>query len=139
MHTPLRSVEPTASTVGAKKGCDDCGLRLMAHTHLIRAELELATHSCDYFEKEWDVLKTGHSLISCPVTTFINGFGLYCNLYRSLMGFYMTPAMKVEDRFRPANNFPVLLGPHGSDFNDITTALECLIPLDKGMKPIING
>lgn len=55
------------------------------------------------------------------------------------MGFYMTPAINREDRLPSANNFPILLGPHGSDFNDVTAALECLLHLDKGVMVTVNG
>lgn len=118
---------------------DSKTLSPMAHTHPVRAELEVEEYGREYFASEWDAKNADYDVMSCPVTTFIDGFGLYSNSYRSLMGLYMTPALPLEDRLRPLNNFPILLGPHGSDFNDVIKALECLLPLDKGIFMTING
>ena len=57
----------------------------LCHTHPIRAELELQEFGRHWFVKQWDV-KAGNVCISAPVQTFIDGFGLYRNSYRSLMG-----------------------------------------------------
>lgn len=39
----------------------------------------------------------------------------------------------------PAEEFPILLGPRGSDFNEVIKALECLLPLDKCVFMELNG
>lgn len=67
-----------------------------------------------------DVLPT----LSVPLLGFIDGFGVHRSSYRSLMGFYVTPAALPEDlRSREANISPIALGPHGSDFGDVVKAL----------------
>lgn len=78
----------------------------MAHTHTIRAELELEQYSREYFAENWDVASTPHQVLSCPMTSFIDVFGLYSNSYRSMMGFYMTPCLLLEYRLLPLKNFP---------------------------------
>ena len=49
-----------------------------------------------------DTFYSEEKVISIPYQLFIDGFGLYRNIYRSLVGFYMIPAAK----------FPKILGPH---------------------------
>jgi hypothetical protein len=63
----------------------------LCQTHPIRAELEIHQFGRTVFEQDWDVQKNNKCL-SVPLLTFIDGFGLYRNSYRSLMGFYQTPA-----------------------------------------------
>jgi hypothetical protein len=56
------------------------------------------------------------------------------------MGFYTIPAgFTIREKNRRANVFPITLGPHGSQIDDIITALSSLRPLDKGITTIING
>lgn len=57
----------------------------LCHTHPIRAELELREFGRRQFIEEWDFSK-GLKCLSVPLLTFIDGFGLYRNSYRSLMG-----------------------------------------------------
>lgn len=53
--------------------------------------------------------------ISLPHTTFIDGFGLFRNSYRTLVGMYITLAgLNAHERRRRAITFPVLLSPHGA-------------------------
>jgi hypothetical protein len=71
---------------------------------------------------------------------FVDGFGLYCNMYRSLMGVYLTLAsMNLRQRSRRANMFPLTLGPHGSNFSDVISSIVGLAQLDKGIEIEING
>ena len=93
----------------------------MCHTHAIRAELEIEHYTRALYEEEWDIAVDGVvPTMSLPLLTFIDGFGVYRNSYRSLMGFYVTPAALCEnDHCREANVFPIALGPHGSTFSDI--------------------
>jgi hypothetical protein len=57
--------------------------------------------------------------------TFIDGFGLYRNAYRSIMGIYLIPAaLSFQERARRANVFPLTLGPHGSNFADVIGAMK---------------
>ena len=68
--------------------------------------------------------------------TFIDGFGLYRNAYRSLMGMYFIPAaLSFQERARRANVFPLTLGPHGSNFADVIGAMRArLAALDRGLE-----
>ncbi|KAI1207273.1 uncharacterized protein F4807DRAFT_435103 [Annulohypoxylon truncatum] len=113
----------------------------LCHTHPIRADLEIKHYGRDMFEFEWDQRRpNAKPIISLPFLAFIDGFGVFSNSYRSLMGFYITPAGLVEeDRSRPGNILPVVIGPHGSDFGDVVKALGTLADLDRGVTMNING
>jgi hypothetical protein len=72
--------------------------------------------------------------ISVPYQLFIDGFGVYRNMYRSIMGIYMIPAcLSAADRAKPVNIYPITLGPHGSNFRDVIASLQRLSVLDKGL------
>lgn len=66
---------------------------------------------------------------------FINGFGVYNNMYYSLMGIYMIfSAQSVCDRSRLDNVFPLTLGPHDSFLQDVLIAHRVFIrKLEVGM------
>lgn len=64
----------------------------------------------------------------------MNDFGLYRNSYRSLMGVYIQiAAFNFHERMRRASVFPLTLGPHGSNLNDIVNALQGLRHFNKGV------
>ncbi|EHK15928.1 uncharacterized protein TRIVIDRAFT_65245 [Trichoderma virens Gv29-8] len=109
----------------------------------IRAELELQVYGRSWFETRWDRLapnNQGPFPIALPCTTFIDGFGLFRNSYRTLVGMYMTLAgLCAAERRRRANTLPILLSPHGSVFEEAIDALRCFIPLDKGVELDIHG
>lgn len=51
---------------------------------------------------------------SLPLINFIDGFGLYRNMYRSIIGFYFTLAgLLYKERMWRTNVIPFTLGPHG--------------------------
>ncbi|KAI8171048.1 hypothetical protein KHU50_005759 [Colletotrichum sp. SAR 10_65] len=112
----------------------------LCHTHPIRAELELSTYGREMFET-WDKKRAaGIRIRSCPVLVFIDGFGIYRNSYRSLVGVYLIiAALNGLDRHRAANIFPITLSPHGSNFDDTIRALQSLGQLDKEVVMNING
>jgi hypothetical protein len=117
--------------------CKTSSLIPLCHTHPIRAELEIATYGRSMFE-QWDD-KEG-DVISCPILIFIDGFGLYRNSYRSLIGVYAIVAgLIAEDRNRQANVFPLTLSPHGSNFDDTVKSLQSLGALDRGVRASIKG
>jgi hypothetical protein len=58
----------------------------------------------------------------------MDGFGLYCNMYRSMMGMYMILA----GLSRRCNVLPLTLGPHGSNMEDIVSTIESI--LHKGVE-----
>ncbi|KAI0592714.1 hypothetical protein F4775DRAFT_597943 [Biscogniauxia sp. FL1348] len=113
----------------------------LCHTHPIRGELELDCYTREYFETQWDQAQNDAiPVASIPLQTFIDGFGVFSNSYRSLLGYYITPcALKAKDRLRPGNIIPLVLGPHGSDFSDIVKGLGTLVDLDYGIEVEING
>lgn len=113
----------------------------LCHTHALRAELELEQYDRALFEMHWDTAQEDAlPTLSVPLLSFIDGFGVYRNSYRSLMGFYVTPAALPEDlRSREANIFPLALGPHGSDFSNVIKALRTMRYLDEGIEVDIRG
>lgn len=107
------------------------------HTH--RAEHELKEYGRGLYRDKWDI-SNGNKCMSVPVLTFIDGFGLYRNTQRSLMGIYnIIASMNVHDRHRRQNVLPITIGPHGSNLEDVILALQALIPLDEGVPLTING
>jgi hypothetical protein len=111
----------------------------LCQTHPLRGELELKQFGREHFEK-WDSTISGTRCISIPLLIFIDGFGVYRNSYRTLMGIYVIPAgLSAKERSRRANVFPIALGPHGSNFDEVIEALASLRPLDKGINTTLNG
>ncbi|KAL7625329.1 hypothetical protein AAE478_004545 [Parahypoxylon ruwenzoriense] len=112
----------------------------LCHTHPIRGELELNVYGRHKFEFEWDQkLPNSKPVVTLPYINFIDGFGVFSNSYRSLMGNYITPAgLSAANRLRPGNIFPLVLGPHGSDFGDVVKALGTLGILDRGVNMTID-
>ena len=97
-----------------------------------RGELELKTHGRKYFCDNFDATKS--KCLSLPYLLFLDGFGLYRNSYRSLMGVYLIPAsFSSSERMRRVNVFPITLGPHGSNLNDVLDTLSTLRDIDKGV------
>ncbi|KAI1485633.1 hypothetical protein F5X96DRAFT_674446 [Biscogniauxia mediterranea] len=113
----------------------------LCHTHPTRAELELDCYGRYTYENEWDRDREGTLPVkSFPILSFIDGFGVFSNSYRTLMGFYFTPAAMTEtERARPGSIFPIVLGPHASEFSDVIAALRTMAYLDQGIVQEING
>ena len=110
----------------------------LCQTQPLRGDLELRHFSRKHFVCQFDLSKS--SCLSVPYISFIDGFGLYRNSYRSLMGFYITfAAFTARERTRRANVLPVTLGPHGSNFEDVVRALVHLAELDEGLILEIKG
>ncbi|KAL9593508.1 MAG: hypothetical protein Q9219_007519 [cf. Caloplaca sp. 3 TL-2023] len=100
-----------------------------------RGELELAVYGRQFFER-----LAQNKTLSVPVLTFIDAFGLYRNMYRSLMGVYCTIAnLNWRERKRRANVLPLTLGPHGSNFGDVIRTLQpALEQLAEGVPMLLN-
>ena len=99
-------------------------------------ELELATYGRQHFLDNFKPQKC----ICLPYLNFIDGFGLYRNMYRTLMGIYIIlSSMNVRDRSRRSNVFAIALGPHGASFESIIESLVALRELDEGIAMEING
>ena len=113
----------------------NCTLRPAFMLHPIKAELELECFGRKHFMDH-----LGIKTISLPLLCFIDGFGLFRNMYRCLDGCYVTLAsMDLRQRSRRANVFPLTLGPHGSDFGEVFTSMAGLTQLDGGIVLTING
>lgn len=109
-------------------------IRPVFKTEPPRAELEISTFGREYF------VKNRGNTISMPLILFIDGFGLYRNMYRSITGIYFTPAsLKLEQRNRRQNVFTLTLGSHSSDLSEILRAIDGLTELDKGIDMEIDG
>ena len=107
--------------------------------HPIRGELEIATFGRDWLQ-QLDTLATNRRTFSLPFLTFIDGFGLYRNTYRTLMGMYFILAgLPFHERARRANVFPFTIGPHGSNFSDVVDGVRSLATLDRGVEVEIPG
>jgi hypothetical protein len=105
----------------------------LCYTHPVRAELEIKAFGRQHFTEYFNS-SNANNCLSVPLFTFIDGFGLYRNSYRSLMGIYLLiAAFGFEERNRRANVFPVTLGPHGSNFNEVINCLTGLRELDRGV------
>jgi len=112
----------------------------LAFTHPIRAEIEIEEFTRERFADNFDKEHSGIQCISVPLQMFIDGFGLYRNSYRSILGFYFTiGALTFQERLRKANVLPMTLGPHGQNFDDAVDALQILRPLEEGVLMDIGG
>jgi hypothetical protein len=100
-------------------------------TSPLRGELEIATYGREYLVETL----FNKRCISLPYQLFIDGFGLYRNMYRSLMGIYLIPAcLSASERSKQSNVLPLTLGPHGSNFPDVISTLSGLQQLDRGVE-----
>lgn len=103
----------------------------------IRGELEISEFTRQHLVDNFDKYST---VISVPLLTFIDGFGLFRNMYRTLMGVYLIiAAFTFRERSRRSNVLPLTLGPHGSNFSDVVNALQALYHLDAGQVLKINN
>ncbi|KAH0021137.1 hypothetical protein KCU78_g6244, partial [Aureobasidium melanogenum] len=117
---------------------DDLKLRPLAQSDPIPGQLEI-----DQFGRFDLIQKFDKSprVISVPLLFFIDGFGLYRNMYRTLVGFYLiNGALSFKERARRANVLPMCLGPHGSNLEDVVDAFGALMySLDSGVELNIGG
>jgi hypothetical protein len=106
----------------------------LCKNHPLRGELELEVFGRAHLER-FDRSQSQFKIVSLPLLTFIDGFGLYRNAYRTLMGMYFNfGSLSFQERTRRANVVPLTLGPHGSNFSDVVDALKSLRPLDAGVE-----
>jgi hypothetical protein len=120
-----RAVNETLSTVSP-----------ICQTSPTRGELEVKEYGREHLVKTFEANKC----LSVPYQLFIDGFGLYRNMYRSIMGIYMIPAcLTAVERAKETNMYPITLGPHGSNFHDVITALKRLAVLESGINTTESG
>jgi hypothetical protein len=115
----------------------DRKVRSFRLSHPVRAELELETYSRETLEAEF----CDPSKVLClPHIMFIDGFGVYRNMYKSLTGVYLIPSnLPLKERSRLVNIFPITLGPHGSNLDDVLACLEpAMKALEKGLPMMLN-
>jgi hypothetical protein len=111
-------------------------LRPTTKLHPLRAELEVASYGRAYLESLASVRTR-----AVPMLLFIDGFGVHRNMYRSLKGFYVTPAsLSYVERRRVCNTFTLTLGPHGASMQDIVQSFETKFKqLERGILVPVNG
>ena len=108
----------------------------ICRTSPTRGELEVQTYGREHLVETFQANKC----LSVPYQLFIDGFGLYRNMYRSVMGIYMIPAcLSAAERAKMSNIYPIALGPHGSNFDDVITALKRLSTLESGIDVARNN
>ena len=102
----------------------------------IRAELEL-----EVFGREYLISQLIKGVQSYPLVIFIDDFGLYRNMYRSITGVYAMPAgLPASERQKCFNAYTIALGPHGSEFKDVMNCLHTSLGnMDRGCILEING
>lgn len=113
----------------------------LCHVPPIRAELELKHWTRTYFVDNFVSGTSSKPLCrSVPLMCFLDGFGIYRNMNRSLMGIYLLLAnLATTERIRQPNVLPVTLGPHGSRLSDVVKALQHMTALDAGVVMSISG
>jgi len=63
-------------------------------------------------------------VVSIPLIVFIDSFGLYCNMSRSLIGFYLiNGAFAAKERSRYVNVILLTLGLYSSNTYDVMHAI----------------
>lgn len=112
-------------------------IRPLWQHHPVRGELEILHFSRAALVKRF----FQGDVVSLPLIIFLDGFGLYRNMYRSLMGYYaINGAFSIQDRAKRTNVIPLTLGPHGSNISAVIDAIgPALRELDSGVQMIIKG
>lgn len=109
-------------------------------TKMLRAELEIRA-----FDGREPLLARlcpeDRQVICLPFLLFVDGFGLYRTMYRSLIGIYIIMAtLNHKERSRSEAMYTMAFGPHAANFSDVMKALEPqLKELDRGCDITING
>jgi hypothetical protein len=113
-------------------------LRSVIKLHSLRAELELEHYGREHLVSLSAKKRPNRSM---PILLFIDGFGIHRNMYRSLKGFYITPAnLSYSERRKISNAFTLTLGPHGANMSDVTASFkEPFRSFEKGIIMDING
>jgi len=113
-------------------------MRSTLKLHTLRAELELEHYGRQHLLGL--SIENGPAQ-SMPMLLFIDGFGIFRNNYRSLKGFYLTPAsLPYSERRKEDKNFTLTLGPHGASMTDIVKSLKSELQVfEKGVKILVNG
>lgn len=108
---------------------DKDAIRAVQLSNPHRAELEITTFGREYILSHF----VGDDILSLPMKTFIDAFGLFRNMYRSILAMYMFPAFLPDhlgDRGSAA--IPIVLVPFGASYSDALSEIPSLKELDKG-------
>ncbi|KAI2629052.1 hypothetical protein GGS21DRAFT_492604 [Xylaria nigripes] len=102
-----------------------------------RAELELRALGRKYVVENF----ANRQVISLPLHMFVDAFGLYRNMYRSIEGLYFFPQFfETRLRNRRSSVFTATLGPYGAKRADIfKTIAHASTRLDRGTKLDVGG
>lgn len=69
-------------------------------------------------------MSTSTKVVSLPFFNFNDGFGLYRNIRKSLIGMYLiNTALKYRERYRRSNIIPLTLGLYRSNIADVVAAI----------------
>ncbi|KZZ91982.1 hypothetical protein AAP_03201 [Ascosphaera apis ARSEF 7405] len=109
-------------------------------TKMLRAELEIRA-----FNGRESLLARlcpeDRQVVCLPFLMFIDGFGLYRTMYRSLVGIYIIMAtLNHRERSKSEAMYTMAFGPHATNFSDIMDTLAPqLKDLDRGCDITVNG
>lgn len=80
-------------------------------------------------------------VLSIVTINFLDGFGLYRNIYRSLIGFYISNArLLLKERKRRTNLILLTIGPYRSNLADVMNIISLLLTeLDASIVISINS
>lgn len=108
-------------------------IRLVLQSYPIRRELEIIHFGRYYLLALFDREK--YQVILLALLNFLDAFGLYRNIYRTLIGIYFLPiGLSTVERNRSTNVIPLTLGLHRSNVKAVVKAIGLAIRvLDKGI------
>lgn len=98
----------------------------------LRSKLEILQYSREYLLRTF--AKLGQKVYSLLFYVFIDGFGLYRNMYRKLDAFYIILArLSFQERTRRTNVYLVIVSPYSSNIEAVVRAIGLIIrTLDNG-------
>lgn len=98
-------------------------VRPIQKQYLIRGELEIKHFSRQAIIDRF-LRKDSIKVIVVLMLNFIDDFGLYRNMYRALIGFYIqNRAFTILERKRRTNVFPLTIGPYSSNLEGVIQAI----------------
>lgn len=103
----------------------------------IRGELEILYFGCQALI---DNFSSSTPVLTILLVIFLDAFGLFCNIYRSLLGFYfLNSAFTSKERNRRINLILFTIGLYSSNSSDIIAAIALLlVPLNTSIKIVLN-
>lgn len=117
-------------------------LRPIWKTYPIRGKIEIYHFGRQVLLDKFFSNNNNHMpVLSIATINFLDGFGLYRNMYRSLIGFYVSNAgLSLKERKRRTNLILLTIGPHRSNLADVVNIIGLLLTeLDASMVISINS